>query len=261
MVTRRWWPWLTMALCLAVGVYALLRWHGERFPFGPGEARRRQRAAARALGRSVEQTIDLGGAVMLTLVLIPAGRFQMGYGGSQEWVTITEPFYLGKYEVTQAQYQTLVGHNPSRFKGLDRPVEYVSWDDAQRFCRKLSELHGVVYRLPTEAEWEYACRAGSAARYCFGEDKARLGEYAWFDRNSGGQTHAVGQKRPNAWGLYDVHGNVREWCRRLGRGCSSAFRGGSWCEDAFGCDCALMCCTGASVRRSVYGFRVARPLP
>ena len=119
--------------------------------------------------------------------------------------------------VTQEQYERVMGKNPSQFKGPQNPVETVSWDDAVEFCRKLSALPeekeaGRLYRLPTEAEWEYACRAGSEADYCFGDDKAQLDQYAWYDKNSGGTTQAVGLKKPNEWGLYDVHGNVWEWC-------------------------------------------------
>jgi formylglycine-generating enzyme required for sulfatase activity len=127
-------------------------------------------------------------------------------------VTIVKPFYIGVYPVTQAQYQAVMGTNPYGFKGPNRPVECVSWDQAVEFCRKLSEKEGKRYRLPSEAEWEYACRAGSTAEYCFGDSEAELGDHAWFYGNSGAQTHEVGQKKPNAWGLYDMHGNDWEWC-------------------------------------------------
>jgi formylglycine-generating enzyme required for sulfatase activity len=157
----------------------------------------------------------------MEFVLIPAGEFQMGSHDKGAWdaekpvhpVRLTRPFYLGKYEVTQAQWLAVMGSNPSRFTGdANRPVENVSWEEAQEFIRRLNAREGgTPYRLPTEAEWEYAARAGSTTAYSFGEDTGQLGDYAWYEKNAGGTTHPVGQKRPNAWGLYDMHGNVWEW--------------------------------------------------
>jgi formylglycine-generating enzyme required for sulfatase activity len=128
-------------------------------------------------------------------------------------VTISQPFYLGSHPVTQAQWEAVMGSNPSRFGGKpEHPVEGVSWDEVQQFLQRLNARRdGNIYRLPSEAQWEYACRAGSTGAYCFGDDEEQLGAYAWYDDNSGGMTHPVGQKQPNAWGLYDMHGNVWEW--------------------------------------------------
>lgn len=157
----------------------------------------------------------------MEFVLIPSGSFTMGCNKNfedcsddetpQHQVTISRDFYLGKHEVTQAQWVAVMGDNPSKFKGRTNPVEQVSWEDVQRFIEKLNQMEGKKYRLPTEAEWEYACRAGSTTTYSFGDEKGQLGQYAWFDGNSGEQTHPVGQLQPNAWGLYDMHGNIWEW--------------------------------------------------
>ena len=146
----------------------------------------------------------------------------------QHQVQITRPFYLGVTEVTQGQYRVVTGDNPSLLKGSDDlPVGNVSWNEAIAFCNKLSEREGLKpfypngaevqsggsgYRLPTEAEWEYACRAGSTARYGFDDSPARLGEFAWHGGNSGRRIHPVGQKLANDWGLFDMRGNVAEWC-------------------------------------------------
>ena len=169
---------------------------------------------------------DLGGAIVnsidIVLVPIPAGVFMMGSPESeagrrdnetQHRVQITQPFYLSVHEVTQAQYVRVMGNNPSSSKGDTKPVEMMSWNDAVEFCRKLSEQEGVEYRLPTEAEWEYACRAGTTTTYSFRDDDSQLGKYAWYGDNAGGETHVVGQKLPNTWGLYDINGNVDEWCQ------------------------------------------------
>jgi formylglycine-generating enzyme required for sulfatase activity len=148
---------------------------------------------------------------------IPAGEFMMGSAkggllGDQKplhKVRISKSFEMGKHEVTQEQWQSVIGNNPSYFKGENLPVETVSWDDVQKFIEKLkAQNDGYTYRLPTEAEWEYACRAGRTGDY-----KESLDEMAWYEMNSASKTHPVGQKKPNSWGLYDMQGNVSEWCQ------------------------------------------------
>jgi formylglycine-generating enzyme required for sulfatase activity len=170
-------------------------------------------------------TVDLGGGVIIEFVWIEPGTFMMGapesepgrgfYEGPQHIVTITQGFWLGKYEVTQAQWVAVMGSNPSLHKGVNRPVEMIYWKDVQEFISKLNQFAGaVVYRLPTEAEWEYACRAGTAMRWSFGDDKSELKEYAWYDKNDNPEgTKDVGTKKPNPWGLHDMYGNVSELCQ------------------------------------------------
>jgi formylglycine-generating enzyme required for sulfatase activity len=226
-------------------------------------------------------------------VWIPPGRFVMGspaseqdrYGheGPQTVVTLTHGFYLCQHEVTQAEYQTVIGSNPSGFQGdPNRPVEQVSWYDATNYCAKLTAAEsaagrlpaGYVYRLPTEAEWEYACRAGATNRFSYGDDPGytKLGERAWYSANSGGQTHPAGQKLPNGWGLYDVYGNVWEWCwdwygsypggsvtdpRGATSGSVRVFRGGGWDDSPRNCRSAYRAGVEPGYRYGNLGFRVA----
>ena len=230
-----------------------------------------------------EITNDLG----MTFVLIPAGTFMMGspanekdrFGDEQQHqVTISRPFNLQTTPVTQGQWERVMGDNPSYFKecGEDCPVEQVSWGDAQEFITKLNQMEKTdKYRLPTEAEWEYACRAGSTTRFCFGNDEAGLGEYGWYRDNFRGKTHPVGKKKPNAWGLYDMHGNVWEWCQDWygeypagsvsdptgpHSGTYRVLRGGSWYEDARSARSALLDSGDPDNRDNDTGFRVARAL-
>ena len=226
-----------------------------------------------ALGDPLVNSIDM------VLVPIPAGEFTMGEPKkSTHPVTITKPFHLGAFEVTQEQYQKVMGKKLSKFKGPNNPVEQVSWEEAVEFCRRLSELPeekaaGHVYRLPTEAEWEYACRAGTTTRFSFGDDESQLGQYAWFWENSRGKTHPVGEKKPNAWGLYDMHGNVFEWCQDgFGvypsepvtdptgaiTGSDRVVRGGCWFGFAWFCLSGFRSGNDPTYRSYVLGFRVAR---
>jgi len=179
-----------------------------------------------AVSPAKELTVDLGKGIKLEMVLIPAGEFIMGSSDSDKWgrpdekpqhrVRITKPFYLSKYLVTQEQFGAVAGFNPSRFTGASKPVDCVSWDECQVFLSKLQAKvgsQGGKFVLPTEAQWEYACRAGSTGKFCFGDDEKQLGEYAWFAENWQMQPHPVGKKKPNAFGLYDMHGNVWERCQ------------------------------------------------
>ncbi|MEZ5336113.1 MAG: formylglycine-generating enzyme family protein [Methanolobus sp.] len=175
-------------------------------------------------GTEEEQTADdtFSNSVGMDFVKIPAGTFTMGAPEEESYsdkderptheVTISNEYYIGAYEVTQEQWEAVMGENPSKFTGSNLPVEKVSWADANNFVEQLNEVEGTdTYRLPTEAEWEYAARAGTSTAYSFGDDPAMLISYGWFDDNSEDRTRPVGMKEANPWGLYDVHGNVAEW--------------------------------------------------
>ena len=227
-----------------------------------------------------EADLDLGRCRM-RMVLIPAGTFTMGTNATdQDWlkdsrpvheVTISHDFWLGKYDVTQAQWVAVMGRNPSYFKGDDLPVETVSWTDAQGFIGTVNGATNGGFRLPTESEWEYACRAGTT-----GETYGNLDGIAWYDGNSGKTTHPVGQKQPNAFGLYDMNGNVWQWCQDWygdypsgsvtdPQGASSGsfrvIRGGSWINTAPNVRSANRRRDDPGIRYSDLGFRLLRTLP
>ena len=220
----------------------------------------------------------------MKFTLIPAGEFMMGSkdGNDDEQpvhkVTIKKPFYLGTYPFTQREWKAVMGDYPSHFTGDDLPVERVSWDDVQKFIRKLNEKEDTdKYRLPSESEWEYACRAGATKKYCFGDSESNLGEYAWFDDNSGDKTHPVGKKKPNPWGMYDMHGNVWEWVQdkwhddydgapidggvwERGEGFFRMSRGGSWGSLAGYCRSANRSDNHPPYRGGNLGFRLLQEL-
>jgi formylglycine-generating enzyme required for sulfatase activity len=241
----------------------------------------------------------LTNSIGMKFVLIPAGSFTVGsrmspkeivevYGGQEGWynrekpyhsVKIERSFYLQTTNVTQGQWQQIMRSNPSHFKdcGNDCPVEQGSWEDAQQFIEKLNQAEKTrSYRLASEAEWEYACRAGSETEFFFGDDAKGLGEFAWFDSNSGGKTHPVGKWKPNAWGLYDMHGNVWEWVEDdwhgsyegapadgrtwvdNPRGSDRVIRGGGWFIVARYCRSAARNRDAPVDRDDYVGFRLSR---
>ena len=245
-----------------------------------------------------EMKLDLGDGVTMELVLIPAGEFMMGSEHSaketadwagkwddgltadkltqehpQHKVKISQPFYMGKYEVTQEQYEKIMNTNPSYFKVEKNPVEQVSWEDTVEFCKKLSQKTGCEIRLSSEAEWEYACRAGSTTKLSFDDIEKELGDYAWYESNSSNIPHPVGQKKANAFGLYDMQGNVWEWCRDWyngnyyqkspaedpvgpDTGIILVLRGGSYCDNPLECRAASRFMNNPKYRLLNTGFRV-----
>ncbi len=225
-------------------------------------------------------------SIAMELILLPAGTFSMGGDWDAEQadenelpkhdVTLGKPFYMGKFAVTQSQWKAVMGGNPSAFNRADHPVETVSHDDAAAFLKQLNTMEAThTYRLPTEAEWEYAARAGSRSTYAFGPETRRLAEFAWYQPNSGGGTHPVGQLTPNDWGLCDMHGNVHEWCadwyqrdyyavspdrQPAGprKGVARVLRGGDWGSDAWYCRCAIRSLSSPQRRSPRVGFRVVK---
>jgi formylglycine-generating enzyme required for sulfatase activity len=257
-------------------------------PLSTGLASRGLQIARQFAERSHQ---EFSNSIGMKLVLIPKGTFMMGSPIEEEerWevevlheVTISQNYYLGMTQVTQGQYEKVMGENPSYFQGKivegrdssEFPVEQVSWEDTVEFCQKLSSLPeenaaGRVYRLPTEVEWEYACRAGSNTAYCFGNEKELCSDYAWFEENSDYWTHPVALKKTNAWGLYDMHGNVFEWCsdwyddypegavRDPAVPKDRVIRGGCWAFGAAFCRSAFRIGSSPVLRSFDSGFRVA----
>ena len=224
--------------------------------------------------------LPITNSIGMELKRLPAGVFTIFDQHDGHEVTITKPFMLGVHEVTQEQYTQVMDVNPSDFKGTDNPVENVSWIDAVSFCCKLSELPaekaaGRVYRLPTEAEWEYACRAGTTTQYSFGDNESDLQDYAWYRGNSHNSTHPVGGKHPNSWGFYDMHGNIWEWVQDYFdeytsrtvtdpkgpvTGSFRVLRGGSWNLDAQSSRSESRDKGFPSLRSNDRGFRVCLSL-
>lgn len=216
---------------------------------------------------------------------INPGEFPMGDDQSVSTrplhrVTISRPYYLGKYEVTQKQWQTVMNKNPSQFTNDSAlPVENVSWAEVQEFIARLNARErGRIYRLPTEAEWEYAARACTRTAYSFGDDEKQLARYAWYDKNAGQRPHPVGQRDPNPWGLYDMHGNVWEWCQDWysdypdgvtldppgpAAGTFRVYRGGGWERGLSAAYCRLTSRHGArpTFRHPALGFRLVMEVP
>ncbi len=237
---------------------------------------------------------SLVNSIGLRMIYIRPGEFWMGSPGNepgheedespQHLVKLMRGFYLGATEITQKQWVTVMGSRPWSGKeyveeGDECAASYVSWDDAVAFCKKLSQTEGRTYRLPTEAEWEYACRAGTKTAYSFGDSASQLGEYAWFDGSVGGQkyAHGVGRKKANPWGLFDMHGNVWEWCADWygkasypvnpvsdptgsSSGSSRVVRGGCLYDDAAYCRAARRSIISPGYRNGFIGFRVALDL-
>lgn len=228
--------------------------------------------------RSYTEVIALN--VRMEMHAIPGGEFLMGSPEKQGYAdeypqhrATLSPFYIGKYPITQAQWRAVMRTNPSHFTGPNHPVDSVTWDEAFEYCRRLSYATGRIYRLPTEAEWEFACRAGMQTQFNYGDEEEFVVQYAWCLTNSGNHTHPVGEKKPNGWGLYDMHGNVWEWCHDWyaadyyshspkvnpfgpAKGTSRVLRGGSWYSLPNYCRNAGRSNHQPDLRDPLVGFRV-----
>jgi len=256
-------------------------------------------ASEQTMGEAKEREADSiirnkGKGFNIEMIDIPGDEFIMGDGkedNNKPHNVKLNSFKMQATPVTQEQYEAVMGNNPSKFEGKNNPVEKVSWEDAVKFCNKLSQKEGMEpvyniktweadftkkgYHLPTEAQWEYACRAGSKAKYCFGDSEKELEDYAWFSKNSDETTHPVAKKKPNKFGLYDVHGNVWEWCNDYydtkyydkeesgdnpkgpETGSYLVIRGGAWFNDADGCRASVRNFSNPADRSSDVGFRLA----
>jgi formylglycine-generating enzyme required for sulfatase activity len=245
---------------------------------------------------SLEEKLPVSGkdwqipALGMELAYVAPGSFQMGSNDGHDnekpihTVRISQEYWVGKYEVTQQQYQSIMGNNPSNFKGTSNPVEKVSWNDSVSFCKKLTDQErragrlpeGYVYRLPTEAEWEYAARGGSRGRDTQFAGSNTIGDVAWYKDNSGSKTLPVGQKQANELGLYDMSGNVWEWCQDWweryssgsqtdpvgpGKGSRRVLRGGCWRDPASLCRVAIRGIGTPTRAYDILGFRVVLAPP
>lgn len=259
----------------------------EEIEYSPGLVKFREQETPRVFKDQEIPKAFISPSTSMEFLLVSAGSFSMGSPSDEEGryndegpihkVTIKDPFYLGKYPVTQKQWIAVMGYNPSYFKGDDLPVESVSWKDIQEFIKKLNDREDTdKYHLPSEAEWEYACRADTTTRYSFGDEESKLNEYAWYNKNSGFETHPVGQKNPNHWNLYDMHGNVWELVQDKRHDnyedapsdgsawkdesvSSRALRGGGWKSNARDCRSAARG-RYLSFPDSGFGFRLLKKL-
>ena len=244
---------------------------------GPAAAESGNPMASGVRMSGATKIITLPGGAKMEMIWCEPGTFMMGSPLAERGrfddeplhpVTLTKGFWLGKYEVTQGQWQSVMGHNPSKFKDPDRPVESVSWEDCSLFISRLNTELGGVARFPSEAEWEYACRAGSSNPV---SGNGLLSDMAWYDANSGNETHPVGKNHANAWGFYDMHGNVLEWCydwfgnfeakatdpRGPASGSFRVLRGGCWFFYARDCRSAYRLKRDPVLRNAIFGFRLA----
>jgi formylglycine-generating enzyme required for sulfatase activity len=257
-------------------VFATVQWGRLIEPVDKTERRSADPFSQRSRPPKRSITNSIG---MILRLIPPTRRFKMGSkeGKSDETpvhgVAISKAYYIGQYEVTQGQYEQVTGRNPSKFKGRNLPVEMVSWEDANEFCRLLSETEDAEYRLPTEAEWEWACRANRTTEYYWGDKFSP--DYAFASENSGGKTHPVGSLKPNRFGLHDMSGNVWEWCSDYysptysgsqtdpqgpASGVRRVLRGGSWRHGGSLCRSASRYAVYSGEVDSSHGFRVVREI-